>query len=127
MSDLALGRLWAGIKSPLGDHMEERARDQASSRARGRRRRAVHVANKGKGVVAAARNDSRIVKLVAAQERALWPKRALRSDAGLPIAERHPALLETRFDPQQVRHRMGDARSVDEAFAHRHLAAEAAS
>src|SRR5277367_4846155 len=102
--------------------MKERAGDPAPSRARGRFRRAVDVANKSERVVAAGRNDGRIVELVATQESALEPKRAVRSDTRLAIAERHPALLEAGLDAQQARHLMGDARGVDEASAERHIA-----
>src|ERR1700722_5137191 len=97
--------------------MKERARDQASSRACGRRRRTVDVANKGEGVVAVRRDDGRVVELMAAQDRARGSKRAVRRDAGLAIAERHAALFKTGFDAKQAGHRMGGARGVDKGLA----------
>jgi hypothetical protein len=57
-------------------------------------RRAVDVADKSEGLVAAGRDDGRVVELVAAQDRALGPERAIGSEAGLTIAERHPAFGE---------------------------------
>ena len=62
------------------------------------------------------------MELVAAQDQARAPKRAIRRDAGLAIAERHPALFETGFDAEQARHRMGYARGVNKALAQRHIA-----
>src|SRR5580658_1987915 len=102
--------------------MEERAGDAASSRARRRRRRAVDVADKSEGLVAAGRDDRRIVELVAAQDFARCPKRAVGRKARLAIAERHAELLEACLDAEQAGHPVLDARSVDEAFAERHKA-----
>ena len=77
---------------------------------------------KAKGSSTPARDDGRIVELVAAQDRASAPKRAIRRDASLAIAERHAALCKTGFDAEQARHRMGDAGRIGQALAHRHIA-----
>src|SRR3984957_13277067 len=97
--------------------MKERARDLATTRACGSRRRAVDIANKGERVVAARRDDGRVVELVAAQDRARGSKRAIRHDAGLAIAKRHAALFKTGFDAKQASHRMRSARGVDKGLA----------
>jgi hypothetical protein len=62
------------------------------------------------------------MEFVAAQERALWPERALRSEAGLAIAERHPAVFEAGLDAEQARHLVGGAGGVDKALAQSHIA-----
>ena len=105
--------------------MKERAGDPAPSRARGRFRRAVDVANKSEGVVAAGRNDGRIVELVATQETPLSPSAQFEAIPRLAIAERHPALLETGLAPagppsdaRRQRRRRGSAqRHIAPTFA----------
>ena len=62
------------------------------------------------------------MELVAAQDRARGPKRAIRGDAGLAVSERHPALFETGFDAEQARHRVSGAGGVDKALTERHIA-----
>ena len=102
--------------------MEEAAADIAAAAAGLGRQRAIGVTNFGERRVRLC-DQARVVKLVAAQQRAGVAAGDRRVQPRCTIAEMQLALGEIGFEPEQAGHRVARSGRVDQPGAERHVAA----
>src|SRR5713226_1144215 len=107
----------------LRNRVKESAGDAAAPCSGFAQRASLTIRKIGQRVVASARDQRRIVKLVTAQRRRCRSERAVAKEPRLAITEVQFALGEARRVAEQPRHRMAGAVGILEPLSEHHVAA----